>query len=144
MTIPPTRQPGGTGFAARILRIILAGAVLAGCSGKGAPAAHPFPIEPSIKAGQPLVLEGVTVVDTRTGQLLEDRVVTIESGKIIRITDAGAMTEAVSANRVDARGKFLVHRVLGIDSHLDATVAEGKQLVQNQKASFNGFGSAIY
>ena len=54
-----------------------------------------------------LVLDGVTVVDTRTGGLTPGRAVVVEGGRIAAILPAGAARRR-GAQVVDARGEFLV------------------------------------
>ena len=55
-----------------------------------------------------LLLRGVTVVDTRTGELRPDMDVTVEHGVIRQIAPTGAGAQATAVAAQDARGKFLV------------------------------------
>ena len=62
-----------------------------------------------------LVLNGVTVVDTRKGDLLTNKAVHIMRGKIRQIVPAGSLP---SGNVVEARGKFLVPGFLDMHTHV--------------------------
>ena len=62
-----------------------------------------------------LVLNGVTVVDTRTGDLLPNAAVRIVRGKIRQIISAGDLPRA---NVVEAQGKFLVPGFLDMHTHV--------------------------
>ena len=62
-----------------------------------------------------LVLSGVTVVDTRTGNLTTNRAVQIVRGKIQRIVPAGT---ALSGEVIDAAGKFLIPGFLDMHTHV--------------------------
>jgi imidazolonepropionase-like amidohydrolase len=64
-------------------------------------------------ASAPLVLGGVTVVDTRTGVLSVNRDVTIENGSIAAIT----APDKDAAGRVDLTGKFVVPGYVDMHSH---------------------------
>jgi len=111
----PARSPVRAGG---LFVLALALALLGACSQDAPP---PPPVAPaSLNAGAPLILDGVTVVDTRTGALLADRSVTIANGRIDRITDAGEAAAPAGAQRVDARGKFLVPGFLDMHAHLAA------------------------
>jgi imidazolonepropionase-like amidohydrolase len=50
-----------------------------------------------------LVIEGGSVVDTRTGQLLENRTVVVEGGRITRVAPAREVGIPPHAQVVDAR-----------------------------------------
>jgi hypothetical protein len=64
-----------------------------------------------------LVLEGVTVVDTRSGALTPDVSVVMSNGTIIAIERADSVAPDVSARVVDARGKFVVPGYLDMHAH---------------------------
>ena len=66
-------------------------------------------------SGAGLVLKGVTVVDTRTGELTPGRAVLIRHGKIQRIVPAGTPQEG---EVVEAQGKFLVPGFLDMHTHV--------------------------
>ena len=55
-----------------------------------------------------LLLTNVTIVDTRTGKLMPNMSVAIESGKITRIGAVGTLAAKGNAHSVDLKGKFLV------------------------------------
>ena len=60
-------------------------------------------------SGGGLVLKGVTVVDTRTGELTLGRAVLIRHGKIQQIVSAGTPQQG---EVLEAQGKFLVPGLL--------------------------------
>jgi imidazolonepropionase-like amidohydrolase len=62
-------------------------------------------------------LHGVTIVDTRTGQLTPKRTIVMEGGKISRIVPAGSTAES-PARTVDATGKFAVPGFLDMHAHI--------------------------
>ena len=62
-----------------------------------------------------LILKGVTVVDTRTGELTPDRAVLLVHGKIHRIVPAGT---SLDGEVIEAKGKFLVPGFLDMHTHV--------------------------
>ena len=64
-----------------------------------------------------VVLNGVTIVDTRTGGLTPNREIVVEGGKIVRIVQAGSMVVSGAAQLVDARGKYVVPGFLDMHAH---------------------------
>ena len=71
----------------------------------------------SHETGKCLVLDHVTVVDTRTGKLKPDVRVVIRAGKIERIVPSGTLLEG-TPEIVDAVGKFVVPGFLDMHTHL--------------------------
>ena len=82
-----------------------------GLTVSGAAAAAPAP------ASAGLALDGVTVVDVRTGALARDREVLIEGGRITRIVRAHALKPAPGITVAAAAGKYLVPGYLDMHSH---------------------------
>jgi imidazolonepropionase-like amidohydrolase len=73
-----------------------------------------------------IVLDGATVVDTRSGKLIPNRALVLDGGKIVQITDAGTIKTAGSAKIVDAHGRFVVPGFLDMHAHpLTAPEPEG-------------------
>ncbi len=77
---------------------------------------------PASKSAQPgiggeVVLRGVTVVDTRTGQLTPNVGVALSAGRITEILSSG-MSPKRAAQEVDATGKFVVPGYLDMHTHL--------------------------
>ncbi len=66
-------------------------------------------------SGGGLILNGVTVVDTRTGELTPNRAVLIRHGKIQQIVPAGTPQDG---EVVEAQGKFLVPGFLDMHTHV--------------------------
>ena len=62
-----------------------------------------------------LILNGVTVVDTRTGELTTNRAVLLVGGKIQRIVPAGTVQDG---EVIEAGGKFLVPGFLDMHTHV--------------------------
>jgi hypothetical protein len=54
-----------------------------------------------------IILNGVTIVDTRDGTLSPNMAILIDSGKIAKVAPAGSIT-AAKARTINARGKFVV------------------------------------
>ena len=69
----------------------------------------------TVRAG--VVLNGVTVVDTRTGALKPNQAIAIEGGKIVKIGAAGSIVAGGTAQRINARGKFVVPGFLDMHAH---------------------------
>lgn len=59
-------------------------------------------------AGEQIVFQGVTVVDTHDGKLSPNMAVFVRNGKIAKIVPATSATADGSAVVIDARGKYLV------------------------------------
>ena len=72
---------------------------------------------PGGAAGAILVLNGVTVVDTRTGSLSPNMSVVISGGKIRQIVPAGTAIPGAS-DTIDAQGKFVIPGFLDMHSHV--------------------------
>jgi Amidohydrolase family len=71
-------------------------------------------------AGEPpheLVLNGVNIVDTRSGTVAHDRVIVMDGGKITQVTRRGAAKVGGSAQSVDAHGKYVVPGFVDMHSH---------------------------
>lgn len=88
-----------------------------------------------------LVLDGVTVVDTRDGALTRDVSVALEGGKIARI---GAEVDG-AAEHVDARGKYLVPGFNDLHAHpLSSSDPEGSltMMLANGVTGFREMASA--
>ncbi len=66
-------------------------------------------------SGAGLILNGVTVVDTRTGELAPNRAVLLRHGKIQQIVPAGTRLEG---EVFEAQGKFLVPGFLDMHTHV--------------------------
>ena len=59
------------------------------------------------RAAAKIVLDGVTIVDTRTGALTPNRAVVIEGSRIVSIVPAGQVKIAPGDQRIDVHGKFV-------------------------------------
>ena len=70
--------------------------------------------------GNSLVLQGVTVVDTRTGKLTPNASLLLEGGKIQRIVAGESTGSAVQggAKIIEAQGKFVVPGFLDMHTHV--------------------------
>ena len=60
----------------------------------------------AVKSGA--VLNGVSIVDTRTGKVQAGMAIAVDGGKITRIGRAGTIRAQGSARMIDAKGKFVV------------------------------------
>ena len=63
------------------------------------------------------VIDGVTIVDTRTGALRPGMAIEIADGKIARIARAGSIRPVAGETIVRARGKFVVPGYLDMHAH---------------------------
>jgi N-acyl-D-aspartate/D-glutamate deacylase len=67
----------------------------------------------SLKAGHhELVIQGGSVIDTRTGKALENQTVVIEGDRITRVAPAKEVAVPSDARVVDARGRWIVPGLL--------------------------------
>lgn len=76
--------------------------------------------DPQRVAGPPsgrLILNGVTIVDPRSGQLAPGMSVLMQAGKIAEVAPAGALA-ALGAQVVDAHGKFVIPGLLDMHTHV--------------------------
>lgn len=103
-------------FAVNILLFILA-VTLAGCSDEPSVNESLFIHPPAISNIEPLVIEGATVVDVRTGELLEGLSVRISGGRIDQILPADQISVAEGVQRIDATGQFLVPGYMDMHAH---------------------------
>lgn len=62
----------------------------------------------SVLAAERVILDNVTIVDTRTGELTPKRGVVVEGDKIVRIVAANTVKPVPGDCRIDAHDKFLV------------------------------------
>ncbi len=90
--------------AFRKLLIVSAALLLGGC------------VTSDISTGT--VLNGVTVVDTRTGALSSDMAVVVDKGSIVKVARAGSVRATGSATVVDATGKYVVPGYLNMHAHV--------------------------
>ena len=64
-----------------------------------------------------VVLNGVTIVDTRTGALKPNQAIAIDGGKIVKIAAAGSFAVSGAAKLIDARGKYVVPGYMDMHIH---------------------------
>ena len=98
--LPSNRSRRRAAFRAAAASIVLAMALCA-CSAR--PRTQVI-IPPSGK----LLLNGVSIVDTRDGTVQADQSILMERGKIVRIAPQGTIAADAAVQSVDARGKFVV------------------------------------
>ena len=65
-----------------------------------------------------LCLEGGTVVDPRDGSLAENVTILVEAGRIVSIQTNGSAAAGPAADRIDARGKYVVPGYNDMHSHV--------------------------
>lgn len=107
--LPPTPRRAPRGAPTTLLHALaaLACAALAACA---TPAAAPIDVQ------QGLVLQDVTVVDTRTGQLQPRMNVVVQAGRISAVTPAPVRATG-TAQAVQASGQFVVPGYLDMHTH---------------------------
>lgn len=86
-----------------------------------------------------LVLDGVTVVDVRTGRLARGRAVVIAGGRIAKIARAGSVSAAGAARRVDGRGRFVVPGFNDMHAHNLNTASPETSLPLMLASGITGF-----
>lgn len=89
--------------------LALASQIGSGVSARAAPA--------RATVSQGTILDGVTIVDTRSGALKPRSAILIEGGMIRRIAPAGSMRAMGAARLVRANGKFVVPGYLDMHAH---------------------------
>ncbi|QCX00414.1 amidohydrolase family protein [Aggregatimonas sangjinii] len=73
------------------------------------------------------LISNVTIIDVRSGELLENRQVVIDSGKIKRISEAIENTEAYT-NSIDGSGKFLLPGLAEMHAHIPPPTTDAKRI----------------
>ena len=73
--------------------------------------------EPSHPVAGRLLLNGVTVVDVRTGQLASHMSILADAGRIVRVAPEGTLPADSSAQAIDATGTFVVPGYLDMHTH---------------------------
>jgi imidazolonepropionase-like amidohydrolase len=68
-----------------------------------------MPVEASRHA---LIIQGASVIDTRTGKVLENRTVIFEGGRITRVAPANEVAIPSDAQVVDARDRWILPGLL--------------------------------
>jgi imidazolonepropionase-like amidohydrolase len=72
----------------------------------------------AVAGAPPLAIERVAVVDVVRGNLVPERTVLIEHGRIAAVGKPGAVTIPPEAVRVDGRGRFLIPGLVDMHVHL--------------------------
>jgi imidazolonepropionase-like amidohydrolase len=92
----------------------------------------------------PLVIHGGAVVDTRTGQVLENRTLVIEGDRITRVAPVEPIVAPPTARFFDARGRWLIPGL--IDMHVHGSSREDVPLplyVANGVTSVRDLGGQL-
>src|SRR4029434_6521257 len=72
----------------------------------------------TLKAGHhELIIQGGSVIDTRTGKALENQTVVIEGDRITRVAPAKEVAAPADAQVVDARGRWIVPGLIDMHVH---------------------------
>ncbi|QTH24002.1 hypothetical protein HRJ34_11100 [Rhizorhabdus wittichii] len=96
-------------------------------------------LTPLPAVAQSLVIDHVTVVDTRSGKLARDRAVVIEGQHIVRVARGGSVKGA--ARTVDATGKFVVPGYLDMHAHPLTASARDASLALMTSYGVTGYSS---
>src|SRR5262245_22589482 len=147
--------------AAVTRRNALAGAaVLAGVTAgvtagvAGAPAAHAGEAARDVPAyrrrpvPQPLVIEGGTLVDPKTGRVLEDAVVVLANGVVQAAgsrdrTRAAVRRVAGRSRRIDASGRWVLPGLVDAHGHINA-LADGAAVLRAGATAVRSGSSSFY
>ncbi len=65
-----------------------------------------------------IILNGVTIVDTRTGSLKPNQAIEVEGGKIVKIGGAGSLKASGAVKLIEARGKYVVPGFNDMHAHV--------------------------
>jgi imidazolonepropionase-like amidohydrolase len=109
-------------------------------------ALHPadaIPQDAPARAGRPLALTHVTVVDVTSGRTARDMTLVVRDGRIAAVGRSGAVAVPAGARTVDARGKFVIPGLWDMHAHLwdhDVTVP---LLVANGVTGIRDMGSDL-
>jgi imidazolonepropionase-like amidohydrolase len=72
----------------------------------------------SLKAGHhELIIQGGSVIDTRTGKAMENQTIVIEGDRITRVAPAKEVAVTSDARIVDARGQWIVPGLIDMHVH---------------------------
>ncbi|WP_413560943.1 amidohydrolase family protein [Bdellovibrio sp. HCB209] len=74
--------------------------------------------EKTAKSHESLVVKGVTIVNTQSGQLQANMAVMIDAGKITKIVPAESIGDLGSKRVIDATGKYVVPGFLDMHAHV--------------------------
>ena len=69
-------------------------------------------------SNSPLLLKGVTIVDTRNGELIKGRNILIQNGKIISISASNTVPQVKNLTIVDGSGKYVVPGYINMHMHV--------------------------
>ena len=97
-----------------LISTLLTGTVL-GCAGGGTQTAANIP---SKKIHESIVVKGVTIVNTQSGQLQANMAVMIDAGKISKIVPADLVGQQGGKRIIDATGKYMVPGYNDMHAHI--------------------------
>jgi imidazolonepropionase-like amidohydrolase len=119
----------------RALLSVLALLFASGC-GDGAPDA---PRDAATAPPGKLLIEGVTVVDTRDGRLAPGMSILMSDGVIVRVEPTGTLAVEPPFERIDATGKFAVPGFLDMHAHALGDEHEAHDLALMLANGITGF-----
>ncbi|MEV5513248.1 amidohydrolase family protein [Streptomyces flaveolus] len=90
-----------------------------------------------------LVIEGGTLLDPATGEVTEDAVVVIRSGRVDRSGPRGRGAVPAGLPRLDARGRWVLPGLVDAHIHL-STVAEAREAVTKGATSARSGSTTFY
>ncbi|MER7192032.1 amidohydrolase family protein [Streptomyces flaveolus] len=90
-----------------------------------------------------LVIEGGTLLDPATGEVTEDAVVVIRSGRVDRSGPRGRGAVPAGLPRLDARGRWVLPGLVDAHIHL-STVAEAREAVTGGATSARSGSTTFY
>ncbi|WP_225630147.1 amidohydrolase family protein [Streptomyces solaniscabiei] len=137
---PPPSRPTRRGVLAGAAALAGTAAVLSTAPDA---TAHPKgPVREAAPAGD-LVIEGGTLLDPATGEVTEDAVVVIRSGRVDRSGPRGRGAVPAGLPRLDARGRWVLPGLIDAHIHL-STVAEARQAVAGGATSARSGSTTFY
>jgi imidazolonepropionase-like amidohydrolase len=96
--------------------LLLVVAVLIGCTDEP-PAESTIFSERTVAGSVPLLIEGATIVDVHTGELLSGLAVSLKGGLIDKIVPVSELDISPATQRIDASGKFIVPGYMDMHAH---------------------------
>jgi len=91
-----------------------------------------FACNPSEQTPADLVIKGATIIDIKTGELLEGKVIAIRADSILSVFDEGDVNNYSATSEFDAKGKFIIPGLWDNHVHFgggDTLIQENKNLL---------------
>ena len=128
-------------------RGVLAGAaILAGSAGLMACSSKSEPVTPAAGDAPPggdLVVDGGTLLDPQTGDVIEDAVLVIRGGKVSAVGKRGSVEIPSDVPKLDAHGQWVLPGLVDAHTHIE-TMDEALETVQKGATSARSGSTGFY